>query len=49
MQNELQIKTNSELLVNPDLPNIANAQLGFVVYSLTDSKSLLFIHVDNCT
>lgn len=42
MQNELQIKTNSELLVNPDLPNIANAQLGFVVYSLTDSKSLLF-------
>lgn len=42
MQNELQIKSNKELLFNPDLPNIANSQLGFVVYSLADIKTIFF-------
>lgn len=42
MQNELQIKSSKELLFNPDLPNIANSQLGFVVYSLADIKTIFF-------
>ena len=42
MQNELQLKHNKDLFVNPDMPNIAVGQFGYNVYSVLDVKTLLF-------
>lgn len=41
MQNELQLKSNIELIKNPDMPNIAMSQFGYSAYILIDIKSVL--------
>ena len=46
MHNEFQLKSNKELILNPDMPNIAVSQFGFTAYSLIDVKSTLLPHND---
>ncbi len=41
MQNELQIKSNMSLFVNPDVPTVAVNQFGTTVFGLVDLKSFL--------
>ncbi len=41
MQNEIQLKTTSELFKNPDIPNIAMGQFGPSMYAFVDIKSIL--------
>lgn len=42
MQNELQIKSNEKLFVNPDVPTVAVNQFGTVVFGIMDFKTFLF-------
>ena len=42
MQNELQIKNNTNLFKNPDVPTIAVNQFGTTVFGILDLKSFLF-------
>ena len=42
MQNELQLKSNIELFMNPDMPNIAIGQFGTSVFATLDIKTVLF-------
>ncbi len=42
MQNELQIKSNMSLFVNPDVPTVAVNQFGTTMFGLLDLKSFLF-------
>ena len=41
MQNDLQIKTSKELLINPDNSNLAINQFGSSMYLLLDAKSVI--------
>jgi len=41
MQNEIQLKTTKELLMNPDMPNIAVSQFGVTSYGVIDIKSTI--------
>ena len=41
MQNELQLKSNKELFLNPDMPNVAISQFGFSSYFFIDVKTTL--------
>ena len=48
MQNELQIKSNSKLFRNPDIPTIAINQFGTTVFGILDLKSFIFpTHEEN--
>ena len=38
-QNDIQLKSNTSLLLNPDMPNIAVGQFGITTYGLLDVKS----------
>ncbi|MBE6156838.1 MAG: LTA synthase family protein [Firmicutes bacterium] len=42
MQNELQIKSNKKLFVNPDVPTVAVNQFGTTVFGILDLKTYLF-------
>ena len=41
MQNDIQLKSNKELFLNPDLPNVAMGQFGFSSYLFVDVKALV--------
>ena len=41
MQNKIQLKSNTSLFINPDMPNIAVNQFGIFTYGLLDVKSTL--------
>ncbi|MGM9835000.1 MAG: LTA synthase family protein [Bacilli bacterium] len=47
MQNELQVKTNKELFVLPDMPNLAVVQFGVTSYGLIDVESVLLPKQEN--
>ncbi|MGN1337708.1 MAG: LTA synthase family protein [Candidatus Coprovivens sp.] len=40
MQNELQLKESKDLFLNPDLPNLSVAQLGYSMYIFADVKDV---------
>jgi len=42
MQNDLQIKSNEKLFVNPDVPTVAVNQFGTTVFGILDLKTYLF-------
>lgn len=42
MQNDLQIKSNEKLFVNPDVPTVAVNQFGTVTFGILDLKTFLF-------
>ncbi len=42
MQNDLQIKSNKKLFINPDVPTVAVNQFGVMVFGALDLKSFIF-------
>lgn len=42
MQNEFQIKSNTKLFINPDVPTVAVNQFGTTVFGILDFKTFLF-------
>ena len=42
MQNKIQIKSNTKLFVNPDVPTVAVNQFGVTVFGILDLKSFIF-------
>lgn len=42
MQNKLQVVSNSKLFKNPSVPSIAINQYGVLMYSILDTKSMIF-------
>ena len=41
MQNSIQLKSNKELFLNPDMPNVAIGQFGFSSYLFIDAKTTI--------
>ena len=41
MQNSIQLKSNKELFLNPDMPNVAISQFGFSSYLFIDAKTTI--------